>query len=202
MEICEAPSLPVEKHMIPLLALPALHPHCVRSFLLDIVAREQIWCPDCCGLLGQTLWGGRTLLSPPGHCWCPAEKSGCFPGRNLRLRRELEELVLFLSAERWQSAVQAESPELLWLQPVCTKVSHSLFGSPWQWLWQWPCPVPAWQGPALRRLLGPVLDLSALTCSCVTAAPHPGSCPHSQRSLSLFPGLPHLPHHAESSACV
>lgn len=66
MEICEAPSLPIEKHMIPLLALPALHPHCVRSFLLDIVAREQIWCPDCCGLLVQTLWGGRTLLSPPG----------------------------------------------------------------------------------------------------------------------------------------
>lgn len=70
VEICEAPSLPIEKHTIPPLSRPlqCCTGHCIGS-LLDTVAREQVWFTHCwsyiyCGLLGRA--GDRcTLLSSP-----------------------------------------------------------------------------------------------------------------------------------------
>lgn len=85
MEICEAPSLPIEKHAISPLSWPFQHctGHSVRSLLLAIMARRQIWFTHCwsyicCSLLGF-VGGGLTLLSSSrvllmfgsreGSCW-------------------------------------------------------------------------------------------------------------------------------------
>lgn len=50
VEICEAPSLPIENHAIPPRSGPFQRctGHCVRSLLLGIVARERVWFTHCC----------------------------------------------------------------------------------------------------------------------------------------------------------
>lgn len=65
MEICEVPSLPMEKQEIPPSPreeCPVLCRHCFRSLLLNVMGRQHVWFTSCWSCSYWQFAGGRCTL--------------------------------------------------------------------------------------------------------------------------------------------
>ena len=199
MEICEAPSLPIEKCAVPPLSWPFLG--CagrrVRSLLWDVVAREQVWVTHCwshgcCGLLGRA-GGRRTLPSSPGVLLMFGSRGGsCWEKRLLSSQefvsgRELEDArAVFRSVSAccfsWQSAVRGEKPRAASARGRFAPREPRSLRMPLA------TASPAWERPCHHASRDPAPGTGLGLCA--TAAPHP-----------LLPGLC-LPSLFQASPCL